>query len=110
MLAIVPPLVLAGLLLNRLTNLGMNRWWSIAIMVPLLNLWVAFRCLFCPAGYVYHRKMDKSGLVLITATVLITPFMWQALLKHPVTTYSAYLRTGLRTVVECAGEIARPYL
>jgi hypothetical protein len=77
LLAIVPPVVLAVLVLNRLTNLGMNRWWSLAIMIPLLNLWVAFLCLFCPAGYAYHRKMDKTGLALIAAFALILPFTWQ---------------------------------
>ena len=108
-LAIVPPLILAGLVLNRMSNLGMNRWWSLAVMVPLLNLWVAFRCLFCPAGYAYHRKMDRTGIILLAVTVLLTPFMWQTLRKHPVVIYNAYLRTGLRTVVEHAELIALPH-
>ena len=102
--------MLAGLLLNRLTNVGMNRWWSLAIMVPLLNLWIAFRCLFCPAGYAYHKKMDRNGLAMIAAFFLLAPFVWQSMLRHPVAAYCAYLQTGIHTLVERAGEIARPWL
>lgn len=99
-LAIVPPLVLVWLLLNRLANLGMNRWWSLTLVVPLLNLWLAFRCLFCPAGYAYHRRMDRSGVVLIAALCLIAPFTWQVMLRHPVATYGDYLQAGIRVFCE----------
>jgi hypothetical protein len=109
-LAIVPPVVLAFLMLNRLANVGMNRWWSLAIMIPLLNCWIAFLCLFCPAGYAYHRKIDKSGLIMIAAFAVILPFTWQDLPKHPVATYSAYLQTGIRSVALRVEKIVLPHL
>jgi hypothetical protein len=109
-LAIVPPVVLAFMILNRLDNVGMNRWWSLAIMIPLLNLWVAFLCLFCPAGYAYHRKMDRAGLIMIAVLALVLPFTWQNLGKHPVASYGAYLQTGIRAVVKRAEKEVLPYL
>ncbi len=50
--------------LLRFTNLGMSRWWILGAFVPLLNLWVGYRTLCCPAGYEYHRKLDGIGIFL----------------------------------------------
>lgn len=50
--------------LQRLVNLGMSRWWFLGNFVPVLNLWVAYRSICCPAGYEYHRKLDGIGVVL----------------------------------------------
>ena len=50
--------------LQRLANLGMSRWWYLGHCVPLLNLWVGYRCFACPAGYAYHKKLDGAGIVL----------------------------------------------
>lgn len=49
---------------KRLHNLGMSGWWLLGNLVPLLNLWVGFRCFACPAGYAYHKKMDGIGVFL----------------------------------------------
>ena len=50
--------------LQRLSNLGMSRWWIFGHCVPLLNLWVGYRCFACPAGYAYHKKLDGIGIAL----------------------------------------------
>ncbi len=50
--------------LQRLTNLGMSRWWYLGNLVPFLNLWVSYRMYVCPAGYAYHKKLDGPGVVL----------------------------------------------
>ena len=50
--------------LQRLVNLGMSRWWLLGNLVPLLNLWVGFRCFACPSGYAYHKKLDGVGILL----------------------------------------------
>ncbi len=50
--------------LQRLANLGMSRWWYLAQLVPGLNLWLGYRCVACPAGYAYHKKLDSAGVVL----------------------------------------------
>lgn len=50
--------------LQRLQNLGMSRWWFLGNFVPLLNLWVGYRSICCPAGYEYHRKIDGMGVLL----------------------------------------------
>lgn len=72
-LSALPYLVLILLILTRLVNLGMSRWWSLGLAVPIVNLWIAFRCLFCPAGHAYHRKLDRAGLVALIATLVIVP-------------------------------------
>lgn len=56
--------VVIAIWLGRLSNLGMSRWWFLGSFVPLLNIWVGFRALCCPAGYEYHRKMDGLGVFL----------------------------------------------
>jgi len=50
--------------LMRFQNLGMSRLWFLASFVPLLNLWVGYRMICCPAGYEFHRKMDGAGIFL----------------------------------------------
>jgi hypothetical protein len=50
--------------LLRLVNLGMSRWWYLANFVPILNLWIGYRCFVCPAGYAYHKKLDGIGVAL----------------------------------------------
>ncbi len=50
--------------LQRLVNVGMSRWWFLGNLVPILNLWVGFRCFACPSGYAYHKKLDAAGILL----------------------------------------------
>jgi hypothetical protein len=57
--------------LMRVWNLGMNRWWYLAMFVPILNLWMGYRCFACPAGYAYHKKMDGPGILLAIIYVLM---------------------------------------
>ena len=50
--------------LMRFENLGMSRLWFLGNFVPLLNLWVGYRMICCPAGYDFHRKIDGAGIFL----------------------------------------------
>jgi hypothetical protein len=61
---LVPFAVALHFLLKRLTNLGMSWLWCLALAVPGLNLWVAYRCFVCPAGYAYDKKLDRPGMAL----------------------------------------------
>ena len=64
--------------LQRFVNLGMSRWWYLGHFVPLLNLWIGYRCFACPAGYAYHKRMDGIGIALaifywlLIAVVILT--------------------------------------
>lgn len=49
---------------KRLKNVGMSGWWILGFAVPLLNLWLGFRCLACPIGYARVRKLDAMGKLL----------------------------------------------
>jgi hypothetical protein len=69
--AFVPLVVLVYFGLLRVWNLGMSRWWFLAMFVPILNLWVGYRCFACPAGYAYHKKMDGPGIILAILYVLM---------------------------------------
>jgi hypothetical protein len=62
--AFVPLIVAVHFGLMRLLNLGMSRWWFLGHFVPLLNLWIGYRCFACPAGYAYHKKLDGVGVAL----------------------------------------------
>ena len=62
--AFIPLIAAVYFGLMRLVNLGMSRWWFLGHFVPLLNLWIGYRCFACPAGYAYHKKLDGAGVVL----------------------------------------------
>ena len=62
--ALVPAVVSIWYGLARLSNLGMSRWWFLGNLVPILNLWIGYRCFACPAGYAYHKKLDGAGIFL----------------------------------------------
>ena len=81
-LSLVPLLVIIFISLKRLVNLGMSRWWFLGNIVPILNLWIGYRCFACPSGYAFHKKIDGAGiflailywlllLIAVVATVLI---------------------------------------
>lgn len=63
-LSLVPLLVIIVISLKRLVNLGMSRWWFLGNIVPILNLWIGYRCFACPAGYAFHKKLDGAGIFL----------------------------------------------
>lgn len=63
-LPLVPLVVVIYFTVRRLVNVGMSGWWILGNLVPLLNLWVGYRCFACPAGYAYHKKLDGVGVFL----------------------------------------------
>lgn len=48
-------------LVKRFRNVGMSGWWLFGLAVPVLNLWLGYRLLACPAGYSTRRKLDLPG-------------------------------------------------
>ena len=69
--ALLIALGLLGLVLVyfRLKNIGMNPWLFLLMLVPILNLLVAFRCLAFQEGYADTRKLDLTGKVIAVAVV-----------------------------------------
>lgn len=63
-LALVPLLVIIYFAVKRLANLGMSPLWIFGNFIPILNIWVGYRCFACPAGYAYHKKLDVAGVIL----------------------------------------------
>jgi GYF domain 2 len=106
--SIVPTAVLIYLVLMRLVNVGMSRGWTFVLAIPFLNLWVAFRCLICPPGYAHHRKMDRAGVAIALAVVLIMPTVWYTNLKHPGLLSAAQFQAALYRLIEVAGKLVSP--
>lgn len=88
----------------RFPNLGMSRWWTLGLLVPVLSWWVGYRCFACPPGYATNKRLDGIGWVLAvvywlalvvviagTVTVLVmlgaaaaNPDEWHALIRRLV--------------------------
>lgn len=52
------------LTVQRLKNIGAHWAWVFALIVPFLNIYLAWRCLACPEGYVDHKQLDTAGKVV----------------------------------------------
>jgi uncharacterized membrane protein YhaH (DUF805 family) len=62
------PVALTGtiaLAFQRCKNLGMNPWWSLGLLVPILNIFIGLRCLAFPEGYEDHRTLDAPAKVVV---------------------------------------------
>lgn len=70
--ALLPFALLAWFVMKRLVNLGMSRMWCLGLFAPFVNLWVGYRCLACPAGYAYQKKLDGPGVALAALYWMVT--------------------------------------
>lgn len=64
MLALVGPVLALMVTVNRFHNIQMSGWWTLGMMVPLLNCWLGYRLFACPPGYALLKKMDGVGIFL----------------------------------------------
>ncbi len=106
--AFLPVAVVIYLVLMRLVNLGMSRWWAVVLAIPVLNFWVGFRCLVCPSGYAYHRKLDRSGMATALAVLALAPAAWYLNLKYPNLLSPAHFQAALHRLVEGVGKMLAP--
>lgn len=49
---------------HRLKNIGYNPWWCFLILVPCLNIAVAFPCLLAPPGYAFNKQLDLPAKII----------------------------------------------
>lgn len=49
----------------RLKNIGSSPWWTLAFIVPLLNIYIGLKCLAFPEGYQVHKQLDGPAKILI---------------------------------------------
>ena len=106
--SIVPVVVLIYLVLGRLENLGMSRWWALLLTIPLLNLWVGYRCLACPSGYAHHRQMDRAGMTIAIVLVVSIPAIGYAYVQYPDWLARAQLQSLLQRVIGGVGRMISP--
>ncbi len=96
----VPVAVAILLVLMRLVNVGMSRWWALVLAIPVLNLWVGFRCLVCPPGYAYHRKLDRPAIGIALGLTVILPVALYLKWEHPGLLPSAQLEAAVLRLIE----------
>ncbi len=60
---VVIPVSLA-LVVSRLHNIGMGVWWSLLMVVPVVNLFIVAKCTLCPEGYHDTEKLDAAGKII----------------------------------------------
>lgn len=108
--AVVPWLVVAALVVQRFANLGMKKRRAALLLVPVLNLWIAFRCLFCPPGYAYHGKMDAAGVALMVSCGLAVPLCLFAAWAWPGSVSGDGIQVLLRCAIHETGKLAGSWL
>lgn len=52
------------LVVNRLRNIGMSAWYSLLILIPIVNIYIGIKCLVCPKGYEETKTLDTAGRVI----------------------------------------------
>jgi hypothetical protein len=110
--AFAPLVVLVYFALKRLANLGMSRMWFLAVFAPFLNLWLCYRCLACPPGYAYHKKLDGAGIALailywftmLTAVLLLASAAAPLFAGFDISNLPDKLRTAIQGAVAIAGK------
>ena len=104
--SLIPLVVLVYFGLRRLANVGMSRWWYLAIFAPILNLWVGYRCFACPPGYAYHKKMDGPGFALALLYFFIvllgTLLLTDSIARRSGSHNEQALRTHFREAIHAA--------
>ncbi len=75
--AAIPVSVAGALYLTyqRCKNIGMNPWWCLGIIVPLVNIFVGLRCTAYPEGYEDHKTLDGPAKIIIgifVAAIILT--------------------------------------
>ncbi len=63
-LPFLPLLLALYFMARRLVNVGMNGWWFLVSLIPLVNLWLGYRLFVCPGGYAFTKKLDGIGIFL----------------------------------------------
>lgn len=53
----------------RFKNIGMNPWWTAALIVPVLGWGLNLMLIACPAGYAQTRQLDIPGKIISTLYV-----------------------------------------
>lgn len=106
--SLVPVGIVAWLVLMRLVNVGMSRGWAFLLVVPIVNLWVCYRCLVCPSGYAHHRKLDRFGVAIALATLVALPAVWYLRLEHADLLTLSRLQTELHRWIDRAGRLLSP--
>lgn len=48
----------------RFKNIGISPWWTVALLIPIINLPLYLMLNICPAGYAETRKLDLPGKIL----------------------------------------------
>jgi len=74
LLMLAVPLLVLVVTVKRFQNLAMSGWWTLLLLVPLVNLWLQSMLFAYPPGYGYTRKLDTLGKVLVTIYWLFTAF------------------------------------
>ena len=64
LVVLIIPILVIVITVKRFQNIGMSGWWLPGLLVPVLNLWLNYRLIACPPGYVYTRKLDVWGWIL----------------------------------------------
>jgi uncharacterized membrane protein YhaH (DUF805 family) len=63
---------------NRFQNMGMSGWWSLMILVPLVNVVVQVMLLVCQPGYTQTNRLDANGklvLWILVGTIIFGAFI-----------------------------------
>jgi cytochrome c biogenesis protein CcmG, thiol:disulfide interchange protein DsbE len=87
--ALIEIVVAVPLLLLRLIDIGMSRWLTLAVFVPVLNIYVLWCCLAKPTGFAIDGRSDSAMKIMTAACIVFPPFLilfgflWLGLSRDP---------------------------
>ena len=58
--ALVALVIQIWLVALRLKSIGWNRWYSVAMVIPFVSLWIGAVCIVCPPNYRTNKQFDPG--------------------------------------------------
>lgn len=63
-IALLSVIISFALVFARFKNIGMSRWWTLGLFVPILNIFVSIWLISRQEGWIETRRLDTAGKII----------------------------------------------